>query len=107
MGVFAHYIEAHDTDCRVHLPDRWSILREQGVSLVGAGKQATFGLSALRPSLYRDLSQRLLQFHWANLVLRFWNSIVKRPGTLCHRAFIADLELALGGVVLNAGRARS
>ncbi|EFJ40655.1 hypothetical protein VOLCADRAFT_108067 [Volvox carteri f. nagariensis] len=48
-------------------------------------------------SLYRELSQRPLQFHWTNLVLRFWNSVVKRPGTLCHRAFVADLELALGG----------
>ncbi|EFJ41932.1 hypothetical protein VOLCADRAFT_98034 [Volvox carteri f. nagariensis] len=46
----------------------------------------------------RELSQRPLQFHWANLVLRFWNTVVKRLGTLCHRAFIADLELALGGV---------
>ncbi|EFJ45297.1 hypothetical protein VOLCADRAFT_106028 [Volvox carteri f. nagariensis] len=27
-----------------------------------------------------------------------WNSVVKRPGTLCHRAFVADLELAHGGV---------
>jgi hypothetical protein len=45
--------------------------------------------------LFRELAQRPLQYHWAKLVLRFWNGLVKRPGTLCHRAFVADLKLAL------------
>ena len=47
--------------------------------------------------LYRELSQRPLQYHWANLVLRFWNRLAKRPGTMCHSAFLADLALAVGG----------
>jgi hypothetical protein len=45
--------------------------------------------------LYRELAQRPLQYHWAKLVLRFWNSLVEHPGTLCHRAFVADLKLTL------------
>jgi len=45
--------------------------------------------------LFRELAQRPLQYHWAKLVLRFWNGLVERPDTLCHRAFVADLRLAL------------
>ena len=45
--------------------------------------------------LYRELAQRPLQYHWAKLVLRFWNGLTERPGTLCHRAFVADLKMAI------------
>jgi len=48
--------------------------------------------------LFRELSQRPIQFHWAKLALRFWNALVKAPGTLCHKAFVADLNLAIQGV---------
>ena len=47
--------------------------------------------------LYRELSQYPLHLHWGKLVLRFWNSLVGKQGSLCHRAFCADLELALHG----------
>ena len=33
IEVFAHYIDAHDTDCHMRLPDRWRVLRDQSASL--------------------------------------------------------------------------
>ena len=54
-------------------------------------------LGAQRPSnhlLYMELSQLPLQHHWAILVFRFWNSMVKDDSTLCHGAFRSDLRMA-------------
>ena len=44
--------------------------------------------------LYRELSERPIQYHWAKLSLRFWNA-------LCHKAFIADINLAVQGVAVK------
>lgn len=41
------------------------------------------------------LGCRPLQYHWANVALRLWNSIVKRLDMLCQSAFVADLGLAM------------
>lgn len=45
--------------------------------------------------LYMELSDLLMQHHWAGLVFRFWNSMVGKPGSLCHSAFRSDVRLAL------------
>jgi hypothetical protein len=55
-------------------------------------------VGAQRPAnrlLYMELSQLPMQHHWAGLVLRFWNDLVKRAGSLCHAAFRADIDMAL------------
>jgi hypothetical protein len=41
------------------------------------------------------LSQLPMQHHWAGLVFRFWNHLVKRDSSLCHNAFKSDIVLAL------------
>jgi hypothetical protein len=52
---------------------------------------------AQRPNnrvLYMEFSELPLQHHWAALVIRFWNSMVRTPGTLCHNAFRSDIHMA-------------
>jgi hypothetical protein len=52
---------------------------------------------AQRPNsrvLYMEFSELPLQRHWATLVFRFWNSMVRTPGTLCHNAFRSDIHMA-------------
>ena len=45
--------------------------------------------------LYMEFSQLPFQVHWASLVLRFWNNLVKHPDTLCHKVFRDDIRLAV------------
>lgn len=84
-------------------PDFINVTFEAAMTNPMVEEQRAFMRSAAgarRPSmicLYRELSQRPLQHHWANLVLRYWNRLTKRPGSLCHRAFVSDLELAVAG----------
>ncbi|EFJ46615.1 hypothetical protein VOLCADRAFT_105516 [Volvox carteri f. nagariensis] len=68
----------------------WKRLMEAEYRLGGVGLRVLTG----------NETARYLGLHYGPGVQfsKFWNSVVKRPGTLCHRAFVADLELALGGV---------
>ena len=42
-----------------------------------------------------ELSQLPMQHHWAGLVFRFWNKLVKHTNTLFHNTFRSDIRLAL------------
>ncbi|MFY7872612.1 MAG: RNA-directed DNA polymerase [Limnohabitans sp.] len=45
--------------------------------------------------LFRELQQLPLQVHWAELIFRWWNTIVKQKGTPCHWALRAELWAAM------------
>ena len=45
--------------------------------------------------LFAEFGQLPMQHHWAGLVLRHWNSMVKMPGSLCHLAFRDDIRMAV------------
>ena len=45
--------------------------------------------------LFRELDQNPLQVHWAELLFRFWNRLVKADGTIYHCAFREEIRLAL------------
>ena len=45
--------------------------------------------------LFRELDQSPLQVHWAELLFRFWNRLVKADGTIYQSAFREEIRLAL------------
>mgnify|MGYP001809915718 CR=1 FL=1 len=51
--------------------------------------------------LFQECGQMPLHFHWAKLVLKFWNSLVSRPDILAHKAFRDDIRGAIADNPIN------
>jgi len=45
--------------------------------------------------VFMELSRLPMQHHWAGLIFRFWNGLVKKAGTIFHDVFRSDLRMAL------------
>ena len=46
--------------------------------------------------LFSEFDQYPLHVHWAKLVFRFWNSIVRKPGSQHHHVLRDEIRLAIG-----------
>ena len=48
--------------------------------------------------LFRELGCMPLHVHWAELVFRFWNQLVKAQGTIYHQAFREEIRAVLSNL---------
>lgn len=53
--------------------------------------------------LFREFGQYPLHVHWAKLVFRFWNNIVRKPGSIHHHVLRDEIRLAIGSNLEGKG----